>query len=182
MHKISSIGQKIVKVLSKTAIFHLYLWSHSTTIMKNIETIQIQNKLKEPIKVYIFLISNPAFLEEVKTYDTSIWQEKFKNTLFFQNSALTTNPFVMSLMSHNVSKIILVYNDRKSIIGLCIVAVTFNGKTVISHVISGNDTETGDVTNLLVTVENNKIKLQKAILSHRERKIVRKKVTSTSHK
>jgi hypothetical protein len=112
-------------IRKKIFFFIFVFFSHFVyqgQIMEKLETVQIQNSTNDSFKIYIFLINDQIFLEEIKTYTEEIWLEKLQNAIFFQqNTSLATKPFIFSIMKHSVSRLIGIFNDRKSIIGCCIV-------------------------------------------------------------
>ncbi len=136
------------------------------TKLETIEVISSNTLYKGPLRVIFFFISNPLFLNTVESWNKDQWIGKLGDLHMFQNNIkphLAMAPVVLEMVNNSVSQTLLVHHNKRSIIGMVIVAVSPDGTNLFTLVIPGEECKNSNVQNLIIIIEDGKIKAQEGI-------------------
>lgn len=138
---------------------------------KNLETIQFINNCKnnnQPLKIFIFFILNKEFLDYLSNLSNEDIFTILKDVEYYSyhyRFALLLPIELVHLPYSEVSRKILIHHNNKSLVGLGIIVVSFDGTFLLTSFIPSKRYSNLNVTNLLFIINDNDILIKEGILS-----------------
>lgn len=150
--------------------------------LSSIETLQFVNNTskpnyKKPLKVFVFLVRNNEFLDELKKQskeDLLSIVRDMESYAYVNRFFLLTKPEALDITSGEVSRKLLIYYNRQALMGIAILVVSFDGSYITTCFIPGDyqDSKNG---NLLFIINDDKIVLDYGVLSPWQKRQLLKK-------
>jgi hypothetical protein len=168
----------MLKELSKPILLYIcniLQIAEKIVIIENLETIQFINntkKIQKPLKIFLFLIKNEEFLQNLKVYSKDQYLEIIRNFSFFayeNRFFLLIPPEIIEITSGEITPKILVRYNRNTLIGIGIIVASFDGTYCCSYFIPGNIQNIKE-PHLLFIIEDDHINLNYGILSSWQKK------------